>query len=64
LKTVFDIPLDPGEAAAEINRIISKLDVKKHSRATHDEMLATFNPESSVLTRVKAMLEEYNKLYG
>lgn len=58
LKTVFSLPLDPTEAAAEIKRVIRTIDVKAHSEMTHSEMLANFNPENSVRIRAEVILED------
>lgn len=57
LKTVFSLPLDPVEAAEEINKICHSIDIKKHSEATRAEMLAKFNPTTSVKIRVEKILE-------
>jgi len=53
LKTVFELPLDPEEAAKRILDIVDGLNVKEHSLATRNEMLETFNPEASVRVRAE-----------
>lgn len=57
LETVFDLPVDTADAAEGILEIRSSLDVRRHSLATRDEMLSTFNPRRSVETRAARMLE-------
>ena len=57
LETVFNLSLDPDVAAREILDIKSSLDIKRHSRLTHEEMMDTFNPQRSVEIRALKMLE-------
>ncbi len=57
LETVFDLPLNPIEAAQEILQIRKSLDVEKHSRLTRDEILDKFDPERSVEFRAKRIKE-------
>jgi len=57
LETVFNLSLDPDKAAREILDIRSSLDIKRHSRLTHEEMMDTFNPQKSVGIRALKMLE-------
>jgi hypothetical protein len=57
LETVFDLPLDPNEAAQEILQIRRSLDVEKHSRSTREEILDKFDPERSVEFRAKKIKE-------
>jgi len=57
LETVFDLPLDPNEAAQEILQIRRSLDVEKHSRLTREEILDKFDPERSVEFRAKKIKE-------
>ena len=57
LKTVFDLPLDPDEAAKRIVEISNSIDVREHSEKTRQEMLETFNPEISVRIRAQKILE-------
>ncbi len=57
LETVFSLPLDTHKAASEILAIRQSIDVKEHSRRTHEEMMDTFNPVDSVRVRAEAILE-------
>lgn len=57
LETVFNLPLDETKAAEQILNIRSSLDVKKHSRLTHEEMMDIFNPADSVGIRAEKILE-------
>lgn len=57
LKTVFELPLDPDEAALRIIQISKKINIKKHSKETRKEMLRVFNPQDSVKTRAKKILK-------
>lgn len=57
LETVFNLSLDTEKAAQEILDIRSSIDVYKHSRLTHEEMMDTFNPSDSVSIRAEKILE-------
>lgn len=56
LETVFQLPVETVAAAAMILDIRASLDVEKHSRATREEMLESFNPRRSVTVRAERML--------
>lgn len=57
LATVFDLPVSTSDAASEILQIRSSIDVERHSRATREEMIDTFNPHHSVAVRADRMIE-------
>jgi hypothetical protein len=57
LETVFDLPLDTAKAAEMILDIRSSLDIAAHSRLTREEMVDTFNPQTSVSVRVARIKE-------
>lgn len=56
LGTVFELPLDPSEAAKRIMEVRSTINVYEHSRKTRQEMLDTFGLEKSVRIRADVML--------
>ena len=64
LKTVFDLPLDPDQAALRIKEIIDTIDVEEHSLKTHNEMRETFNPQKSVSERAFVIQQEHDERYG
>lgn len=53
LETVFALSLEPEKAAQEIIDISKSINVEKHSKLTREEMLDTFNVQSSVRIRAK-----------
>lgn len=57
LETVFNLPKDTYEAAAEIREIRGSLDIERHSRLTSEEMAATFSPRVSVAVRAERMMQ-------
>lgn len=57
LETVFDLPVRTADAAARLLEIRSSLDIERHSRATREEMITTFNPRRSVAIRAERMIE-------
>jgi len=56
-ETVFALPSDPESAAMEILAIRQRLDVREHSRRTHEEIADRCNPESAVGLRCRLMHE-------
>ncbi len=57
LETAFALPVDTRDAAARILDIRASVDIERHSLATREEMLATYNVNASVGTRARRMLE-------
>lgn len=62
LETVFELPLDEELAAKRILEIRSTINVRKHSKKTHVEMMEKFNPVNSVRIRAEKILKTvYNE---
>ena len=57
LETVFDMPLVPQQAAADIVDIRHYLDVEQHSRLTREEILDRYDAERSVDFRCSKIKE-------
>lgn len=60
LETVFNLSVEPKEAARQILEIKNSIDVEAHSKRTRQEMIETFNPQDSVLIRAKVILAHLN----
>jgi hypothetical protein len=59
LETVFNLPLEPEEAAREIRHIRENIDVERHSRLTREEILEKYSPDRSIgyrAARIKELL--------
>jgi hypothetical protein len=57
LETVFNLPLEPEEAAREIRHIRENLDVERHSRLTREEIFEKYSPARSISYRVARIKE-------
>lgn len=57
LETVFEVDLDPEVAAAQILDIAASTDIAAHSRRTHEEIRAVFDPRPAIRDRCEKMLE-------
>lgn len=56
-ETIFNLPLDPQEAAAEILHIRQSIDVESHSRRTAEEIFERTNPNKVMRIRYEKILE-------
>jgi hypothetical protein len=56
LDTVFNLSVEPREAAKEVIYISKHIDVYRHSQLTRQEMIETFNPRDSVRARAVSIL--------
>jgi hypothetical protein len=57
LETVFNLPLEPEEAARELRHIRENLDVERHSRLTREEILEKYSPARSISYRAARIKE-------
>lgn len=56
-ETIFNLPLDPSEAAKQILDIRKSINVEAHSRRTAEEIYERVNPDNVMKIRFEAMRE-------